>query len=360
MKTFFLFLLLPAILLAKGNPLLPAGVTAKEEQRLSTLEKTLQLGYNTPAQLKAGVMISGDVLYWTAHETGLPYALEVNTPLPSLFSSRTDVVREPQFDWDFGFRLAAGIDFHRDGWDLGTSWTRLWTQAKDRGQADKNRGWIPIWSDPNFVTSDETASEAEANWDLHYDQLDLFLGRSFYVSRYCILRPFLGPSALWINQHYDLEYKKTSKIVEKNRVNMKGLFSGIGLNLGGDIRFCFHYGWSLFGKGNIGLYSGSFKITRKGTLSEEKQTIQELKSHNHLHLGSPIAQIGVGIRWDHLFSKNRYSMTVKLLWEQGIFFSQNQLFRFVTPNENQGQSSFVSNQGDLTLQGGTFSAAFNF
>ncbi|MES2122467.1 MAG: hypothetical protein V4492_06790, partial [Chlamydiota bacterium] len=68
----------------------------------------------------------------------------------------------------------------------------------------------------------------------------------------------------------------------------------------------------------------------------------------------------MGFSWDRSYSKDRCYISVKLLWEHLLFYSQNQFFRFITPNANPALSSFVSNQGDLTMQGGTFSATFGF
>jgi hypothetical protein len=141
---------------------------------------------------------------------------------------------------------------------------------------------------------------------------------------------------------------------------MKNDFDGVGLHAGCDLQFCFKHGWSIYGRADIGLYYGEFEIKRKEKFINSQNVEHGLHARHRLRVGSPTTAIGIGVRWDRGFSRNRYSCTLKLLWEQLMFFGQNQLFRFVHPSTSGVASNYVSNQGDLTLQGGTFSITFGF
>ncbi len=348
MKSCLVLLALPSVCFAAKS------IPPSYETRLAAVEKALDHGYNLPASISSGIFLQGDVLYWTARELGLEYALKVN-------SAETHYAVEGlQFDWDFGFRAGIGTTTKGRRLDLGLYWTHLFTRAKDRGSISSSEGFIPIWSHPNFVLSSETATDADADWKLNYNELDLNFQYAFYVGKSFILRPFLGPSLLWLNQGYKLKYGRAEPVSGDDHVKMKNKFTGVGLTAGSDLQFCFKHGWSLYGKAGVGLYYGKFHIKRKEHFIDELDDFESLHAKQLLHVGTPTTTLGIGIRWDHGFSHNRYSLSLKLLWEQLLFFGQNQLFRFLTPSNNDVQSNYAANQGDLTLQGGTFSVHFTF
>lgn len=337
-----------------------AKIPESYEQRLQTLEDKLERGYNSPFVSSRGIYFSADALYMTAKETGLAYALKVDSPIV-LYPNRLSYdVKQLQFDWDFGFRVAMGYDFQRDGWDVGLSWSHFFTRAEDHGTITANEGLIPIWSSPNFITFSQTASSADADWKLNYDQVDLALGRGYYVGKYFVLRPSIAGSALWIDQHYDLKYARQGQFPGTDHTKLKNRFEGIGLNAGIDLLFTFRGGWSIYGKGSLGLYSGSFHLKSHEVFTTIDGESEKIQNRRNLHIGSPACAMAMGFRWEHPFSKERYSFSVKLLWENLFFFGQNQLYRFVTPSDSGISGNFIANQGDLAFQGGSFSLMLGF
>ncbi len=337
-----------------------AGVTSAQEDRLQALEESVKGGYNPSLVKKSGVYVGGDVLYWTARETGLAYAMQVDSQVILLPSKLNYQVLQPQYDWDFGFRVTGGVNFEPNGWDLGVTWTRFFTRASERGSPSAHSGFIPIFSFPGFTVLHATANKAEADWKLLYNEIDVTVGKGYYVSKYFVLRPFLGPSGLWIDQHYDLEYEQTSLFFTKDVVKLHNGFEGVGLNGGLDLRFCFRGGWGIYGKVAGGIYYGSFDLKRDEHIYGSPDGVEHFDTKHKLHIGAPTLSAAMGFSWDRSYAKDRCYVSVKLLWEHLLFYSQNQFFRFITPNANPALSSFVSNQGDLTMQGGTFSATFGF
>lgn len=353
LATSFLFLL-PFFLQAEM-------IVPKEyNQRLTRIEKTLAKGYNVPGQLSSGYFLQGDIFYWSAKEAGLDYALVVDNTEVDIATPLHYKIMQPQFDWDFGFRGAIGYNFHDSQWDLGLYWTHLLTHAKDRGPIKSSYGIIPVFANPNFISENLTGNDANANFTLFYNQLDLTLGYRFYVGKAFVLRPFIGPTALVIDQHYTLKYERTATIEGVSHVKMKNNFEGIGLNAGCDLRFLLKHGWSIYGKAEGGLYYGFFSIKRKEKFTDLTGDVYRSNAKHPLHLGAPTAALAIGFVWERGFCHHRYSASFKLLWEQLIFFGQNQFFRFVSTNSNVFKSNELSNQGDLTLQGGTLSFSLGF
>lgn len=358
-RTLSLLALLPLCASAESGKQ-RASIPESYDDRICAVEKRLDRGYNAPFQKGRGLLLSADALYWTARETGLAYALKVDNTTVLHTDELEYKVKQPEYDWDFGFRTSLGYSFQRDGWDLSLSWTHFFTHAEHQGSLAKSDGYIPIWASPNFLLLSYTADQAEAKWKLNFNQVDLLLGRGFYVGKYFIVRPFFGPSGLWIDQHYNLEYDRKQHIPGSDHVKFKNAFKGVGLNAGCDLLFAFRHGWSIYGKAAGGLYYGDFEIKRKEKYVNMMGNPFQLSAKHHLRVGAPAIAVAMGFRWDHPFSKERYSFSAKLMWEHLLFFSQNQLFRFITPSSSSMGSSYVANQGDLTLQGGSFSLLFGF
>jgi hypothetical protein len=330
-------------------------------ERLNHLDKITQEHYNQSASLSSGIFFRGDVLYWTARENGMAYALDSPPTLTGAFFE----VKELQFDWHFGFRGEVGYNFKRDGWDLGLLWTHLFTRANDRGKPSDGHHLVPIWANPNFQSFLAHSKDAEAKWHLHYDQLDLPLGRAFYVSKYFILRPFMGPSGLSIKQSYSLKYERPPAFFGiipfgRDKLRWENHYLGVGINTGCDLKFGFRSGWSIYGRAGAGLYYGHFHLKLKDKFDDELGKHAEVHAKHVLHLATPSLATALGFRFDHSYSEGSKYFVMSLLWDNLIFFSQNQFFRFISLSDFDVESNVVTNQGDLGLQGGTFSLTFGF
>src|SRR5579871_409221 len=112
----------------------PSEIPASYEKRLKKAEKLLSTGYNAPAAPASGIFVEGDVLYWTAREEGIAYALKS--------SGNAFHAKDPQFDWDFGCRAGIGYTTQFDRWSLGLYWTHLFTRARDTGSNDNAQSLI--------------------------------------------------------------------------------------------------------------------------------------------------------------------------------------------------------------------------
>jgi hypothetical protein len=69
------------------------------------------------------------------------------------------------------------------------------------------------------------------------------------------------------------------------------------------------------------------------------------------------ADLSLGLRWDHRFSKTLKAVSVELAWDQIVLFRQNQLMRWISSQE---LGALIANQGDLGLSGVHLEASFRF
>src|SRR5579862_9094699 len=329
-------------------------------QRLDRLEKTFHHTGNSPALLAPGPYFQVDHLFWQARETGLPYAILANQPLILEVLPRQLTIKEPDFEWDFGFRLGIGYGLKRDGWDFFSQWTRFVTDAHDNGSISpsSSKFFLPIWAHPDFnFPAFDHITETEAHWMLQFNAIDAGLGRSFYISKYFVVRPFIGPSSVWIDQHYHIEYEKPPILARgherTDHIHLKNAFFGIGARVGCELRFHFTKALSLLTRSAGAIYAWRFEVTRK----EKFETIllgpQTYDVDQTIHAGRAATSLEMGFCWEHAMHNNRY-VRVELCYDVHYFFKQNQMERVISKIMNPSLT-FLSDQGDLSLHGGSFS-----
>ncbi len=355
-----------AVLLLTLLPqLLMADVAPSDEQlaRLDAIEVEWLSKHNPSGTLGSDFLVHADVFYWQARESGLQYALSANSPVPVLFPPTRLHLKNPDFDWDFGYRLGLGYQ-SEGGWDLNLIWTRFITDSKNRLQANLPKSFYAVWAHP-VATADIlfNFTFAKAKWTLRFNELDLLLGRNFAVTKRFKVHPFLGGTTVWINQHYHVFY---SEILSFGfyHTKLKNEFWGAGLKTGCDLHFGLGAGWSLFGSGSASLYTGEFDLGRKERFSTIATPFTKVKFDQDLDAARLATALSMGIDWKNRFHGDRYYVNMRLMYELLSFFKQNEFIRVAnydpTGNSNASNTSLIKDSGPLVLHGGTLSVTFGF
>lgn len=329
------------------------------ENRVSALEQRRGASgvINPPArpQVKDGadLFVFGNLLVWQAHENGLPVAIVNKSATPSSDLSNSNV-KNYDFDWDVGFRVGVGYNVPHDGWDMSLTWLRFNTDGHRRIHAHSNQAIYPTRAHPADPISDgETCTKTHAHWRLHLNQLDLDMGREFFVSKWLTLRPHFGLRSDWIRQKADIDYNNfpTGDV----DVEQKDRWWGIGLAGGLDTLWGLGGGWSVFGNLGASILYGFHKMKIENENDPADVDFVDMK--DSYHVSHPILDLQLGLRWDRMFCNDRFHIGLQGGWEHHVYFSQNQ-FPVFADDINKGV--IVSNQGDLTFQGWTFAARFDF
>ncbi len=291
----------------------------------------------------------GDALLWQAIEENLTYVYSENIPKKSTHLHTVD------FNWDWGLRLGIGYNIPRDGWDLGLYWTHIHNTANGKKKAHSPNTLAPLWSTA-AQPFNGTIDTANGHWHVKLNQIDLNLGRQFYIAGFLTLRPFIGLRSDWIVQEYDVEYKGTAfQSTSKNELEskLKNRFWGFGFLAGFDTDWKLGKGFSIYGDADLSILVGFFDVDQKGILNDVKIWSQD----KSFRTGRAILDLALGLKWSRFFSKNRFGITFKTGYEYHLYFNQNQ---FLLSSGSDNFELFNPVKGDLTYQGVIGSAQFDF
>jgi hypothetical protein len=349
------------------------------EHRVSSLEqRKASKGISNPSErpiVKNGfnLFFQGDVLIWQASEPGLGYA--VKNKNGSTYINEGKVVK-PYFNWDWGFKLAAGSNMLHDGWDVLVQWTRFYSLNSEHGVSAQPGGVLyPTYANAALATDGSTPGPlqsgfqgASAYWKLRLNLLDLDLGREFYVSKWLTLRPHAGFRNAWLRQRFNVNYNNgtisPSLTGQHLSARMRNNFWGMGVRGGLDAHWLLGGSMSVFSDLAAAILFGHFKIEQTETRSSVSPGQPRLNVEEWFRAARASLDLAAGLCYEDLFCHDRYGLMFRLAWEQHLFFNQNQLMKFPTASGAvTGQhypGLLVSNDGDLSTQGVTFSVRFDF
>ncbi len=332
----------------------------------------------------------GAAIWWNANEDGLAFAVDttqsISHPPFSVIHAR---YARPQAHWELGFKVGIGYNTTFNGWDADLTWTHYQGRASEEVEADPsdNHTLLTLWSayadTCNHITT--VASFAGAQWKLQLDLLDFELGREFWTGRYLTLRPFIGLRYGRIRQHYNIQYSGgsyagsiTHRVCEFNPrypfgddyISMSNVFKGTGVRSGLDTVWNIGRGVSFYGNLALSLLYGRFHMNQNEDVVAPVSpfsTTNILSSEDGFRASRAMTDLAVGIQYSTLFNDCQYGFTLALGWEHHLFFNQNQLWRVEMPatvdtdgDVAVGVDIIQESRGDLSTQGWTLSASFEF
>lgn len=327
------------------------------ENRVNALEQRKSAGGMINPQGRpqvrdgADLFVFANFLYWNAHENGLQVAVKNEGSSTDLSDANVKTIRGK---WNPAFRVGIGYNTPHDGWDLKLTWLRFTDNGRKNGGVDSDEFFYPTWVHPNNLPAN-AALRLKSTWRMRLDQLDLDLGREFFVSKWLTLRPHFGLRSDWIHQSLHAKYSAFPAATTTVKTELEDHWFGTGLEGGLDTQWGLGSGWSLFGNLSAAIVYGFHHI--KDENENKPSDIKYMDLKNRYRISQPVLDLEMGVRWDNMFCNDRFHLGLQVGWEHHVYFSQNQ-FPVFTDNVSRGV--FVSNQGDLTLQGWTFAARFDF
>ena len=281
-----------------------------------------------------------DFLWWKLYEDGTHLAVKKQSS-----GKNHGHVEDLNFQWEPGFKIGAGMDLDfYDGWDAYVNFTFYRTHASKSSHAQGQHVLLT-----SIGLKGQEASKASASWHVHFYDLDLSLGRNYFVSKYLSLHPFFGLTTLWIGQHLHAHYLTTAS--QHQKIKGKNNFWGIGprLGVGGQCYLGEHI--SLYTDVSGALYWGDFDVRlRERTPSSE---LFDIKAD--LNRIAPAIALGLGGAYETAFGDNAYYLTFKIGYEAQYYWRQNQL-----PNPYLPSYSYDRYSEDLAMMGLTAEMRLDF
>ncbi len=308
--------------------------------------------------------ITADFIWWKAKEEGLDYALtgiafeQLGTANPQRINADKGSVHRPHSEYEPGFKVGAGLKFRHDGWDLFAQYTWLHVDGRKSEAHSDRDGDSNVQSYFGMPRSGALLSflfaEAEAKWSMHFNVLDLELGRNFWISKWLTLRPFVGMKFSWIDQDFDVEFERSFPTSPNNpsrsyKVDMDLDQSAVGLRAGLDSAWYLWKKWCIYGDLAISGIWNDFDSSRKDRVTFNNITSTSAHFDKDSCTVTAVLEWALGLRFETAFHNDDFMFMMQAGWEQQVWFNQNQ---FLIPS-NEGSSN-------LSLEGLTLKAGFYF
>ncbi len=409
---------------------------------------------NTPQfydlQCDWGIFVSVDFLYWYAHEDDLVFAeKQVFTPqspdispegvggcaivLPTLYLA-PEKDKSFGMKWQPGVRASVGRNLPCDGWDLYASWT--WYHNEKQSSMLTTHQGLPLLSGDNFLINPWIHPSMPANngnfislmlsgpggggsnpfnepnylfskisgkWNFHLQEMNLVLGRKFWLSPCFTLRPYAGlEGALTKTGFTTISTLSLAPVNDPvNRIFLAGVdrgfkdkfknkFWGIGLLLGMESHWYLGGGFNLFGDFNLSLLEGKFKKSKAEnyfelvsespgdpliTPSFRLFDFDHASAVSHRWGMQPIIDLELGVGYEKQFCEGRYQLAMDLAWEQQYWHHLNRRNKYTNTYFSPGEqgsppspallgiayaATFQEAVSDLTFGGLTIKVRFDF
>ncbi len=390
-----------------------------------------------------GIFVSVDFLYWYAHEDDLVFAEKgVFIPqspdvspaavggcaivLPTLYLA-PEKDKSFGMKWQPGVRASLGWNLPCDGWDLYAGWT--WYHNEKKGSMLTTNQGLPILSGDNFLINpwvhpsmpanngndsgggasnafnepNYLFSEISGKWNFHLQEMNLVLGRKFWLSPCFSMRPYAGLegvitktgfttiSTLSLSPVDDSVNQIFLAGVDRNfKDKFKNKFWGVGLLLGLESRWYLGCGFNLFGDFNLSLLEGRFKKSKTENYFEFVNgspgvfliiptfrlfDFDHASAVSHRWGMQPIVDLELGVGYERQFCEGRYQLAMDLAWEQQYWYHLNRRNKYTNTYFSSGEqgappnpallgtayaATFQEAVSDLILGGLTIKVRFDF
>lgn len=278
-----------------------------------------------------------DITYWHTKIGGTEFGvsnngIESGGPVGQLISLHPGGdLKENDFGWDIGLKAGLGYKTPHDKWDVYLRYT--WFRANDSRSVQKNppgviigiRSLLPV-----------LAKRAKSHVDTDYNNLDLELARSYFMSKHYSIRPHFDLKATWLNIKQNIFYTFSEAFLtslledREEKIYSSSKFWGLGPRAGIDGKLFIGDGFNLFGELAGSILYGHFKERLKekfpvGISDEIGGTLFTARDHYHRFI--PFVQMQMGLEWSTYLNDKRQHLGFKIGYEIQYYWRMNQLMQ---------------------------------
>jgi len=303
-----------------------------------------------------GVFSSIEFLWWKASPDSLRFAtsgVRVQSGSSITSSGKTYSIN-PSFQP--GFRVAFGFYPGHDGWDISAKYT--WYHSdNEQNASDANGNMLPFTLSTAGAFTVNGVTSAKSAWDLHYNVLDLELGREFFLSKFLALRIFASLKGAWINQDWDTKYH-SNEITFNSGGTLPGEIKsnqdqdswGVGIRMGLNGTWTLFKGFSIVSDASFSSVWTDYNVSRKDAVTQNglaSISTANVRSSPNTAIINVDLLLGLKGAW-HL-QNDRYYLTAQVGWENQLWINYGH-FLFLSGSSN----------GDLSLFGLSAKIGFEF
>ncbi|MCH9630035.1 MAG: hypothetical protein S4CHLAM37_00260 [Chlamydiia bacterium] len=320
-----------------------------------------------------GWWLNIDALYWHTKVGGTEYA-QTSANVAATGNTNVGSFKQVDPDWAWGFKVGLGYKFCHDGWDTHLEYTYYRPSDSSRSSVSSPAGIVALKG--NNVVNDHNLFDgsgfqyctlATSDFKYNYDNINLELGRNYFVSRSLSLRPHVGLRALWLDLKQTTRYSGGDNILSGGsvaltflgnntvEVNDKSDFWGLGLRTGFDTKWYLTNGFSVFGDVSGALLWGHFETRMRTTFSAIPANVHDLK--NDFHRIVPAASLILGLAYDQYIYNDKQHIGISLGYDTQYLWRANQM---MVPNFNASNVSASSVSEDVSIQGVTLEVRWDF
>ena len=344
-------------------------------------------------------IVDAEFLYWYANVTQLPYAREYKlAPVgdstdPTVATLIPVEFKQLDWEWDPGVRLGFGVVTNHEGWEVYSNWTYTYNSVSDVSSVPDYLGRDFFSTNVNppgtkiltspwlWLPNRDHFNRIKANWALLFNQIDLTVGRHFWLSSRLSVHPFAGIRSYWARMHFSVDAFRpgiNNPASIQNQIDSKNTFKqkswGVGLLGGLDTTWHITDQWSVIGMVDLALTYGKTMVRSRIDNLQIQFSPQvpyrnvHLQVDDNLYRLQSFVDLSLGFRWETMIDEV-YRLLFDLAWETHFLLNFSQLFYgtyqtgattnpFVTlPNAS---TDLPSSKGNLTMSGVVLRGRFEF
>ena len=336
MKKFTLF----SIACLLGNALSFSKAHADSyDQRLSQLEQQMKEVGVKNAHGSMGALFASDPkterawyvdiepLLWRARAGGTDWVLifdQADYPLQG-------TMRSLGFKWNWGVRVGMGKNIGSENWDINAFYTTF-TNSSDQKVVD-------AYSSFDEVTGTTAKGKTTGSFKgrINLNEVDINIGKSFFVSKHLHYHPYAGLMAAWVKQRYNLltfneiDASQTSIPVagslNQNLEDQCKVF-GIGPKVGLDTKWYLCNGFKINAALAGALLQSYYDVYRHEHVNVHSVGDEPIDIENivdaPVHRLMPYARLVLGLGYEKFFMEGKRKLDLSLNWEMNQFWRVNQ------------------------------------
>lgn len=300
--------------------------------------------------------VKGSGLFMRACSDNLAFGIQKRAKTHNHTSFKDEFVH-PDQHWRWGYRGEIGTRILCDCWDVSLAYTHILDDASEEEHNHRKERLFPIYGNHK-----DHRAHIRADWDLMIDYADVTISRTFCICDCVNLKPHIGGRGARVHADYKIRnhfVHSERHLVEK--IDLDNHFRGAGIKAGLDGVWKIGCGLSLVSNsaGSIlwGRRHDEFTNRTFATVNNKRKQVRKDVFSDRDCKNIYMIDLGVGLRWE-TSCLCCVTLGIEAMYESHMFINfshfANKKDILDTPTLAEGS------RGDLTVNGGRFSAYLSF